>query len=269
MAERELTVGVAGLGGVGARVAQALLAGIPGLALGAISVRDGARARALLAGFEGPIVAPEALGETCDIVLEGLPPALFRTVAEPALDQGRTFMPLSVGQLLEHWDLVERARERGARILVPTGALIGLDAVRAAREGTIESVSMVTRKPPAGLAGAPHVVANGISLDGLSEPLLLFSGSVREGVPGFPANLNVAAALSLAGIGPDRTRLEVWADPGVTRNTHTIEVEADAARFTMTIENVPSETNPRTGRITALSAIAALRRLVDPLVVGT
>lgn len=269
MAKETTTVGLAGLGGVGAQVARALMSGIPGLALGAVSVRDAARARSMLAGFDGPIVAPEALGETCDIVVEGLPPALFRTVAEPALARGRLFVPLSVGQLLAHWDLVERARETGARILVPTGALIGLDAVRAAREGTIESVSMVTRKPPAGLAGAPHVVAKGIALEGLVEPLLLFSGSVREGVPGFPANLNVAAALSLAGVGPDRTRLEVWADPGVTRNTHTITVEADCARFTMTIENVPSETNPRTGRITALSAIAALRRLVDPLVVGT
>ncbi len=86
---------------------------------------------------------------------------------------------------------------------------------------------------------------------------------------GFPANVNVAAALSLAGIGADRTRLEIWADPGVSRNTHTIEVEADTARFTMTIENVPTEENPRTGRITALSVIATLRGLVDTLKVGT
>lgn len=269
MDERRLTVGLGGLGGVGESVARALLAGVPGLRLGAIAVRDVARARALLPGFAGAFVAPEALGDHCDVVVEGLPPALFRAVAVPALERGRLFMPLSIGQLLEHWDLVALAEANGARILPPTGALLGLDAVRAAREGVIEDVSMVTRKPPAGLAGAPFIVANGIALEGLREPLRIFSGTVREGVPGFPANLNVAAALSLAGIGPDRTRLEVWADPAVTRNTHTITVEADSARFTMTIENVPTAANPRTGKITALSTLAALRGLVSTLRVGT
>ena len=264
-----LAVGLAGLGGVGEAVAKALIAGIPGLRLGAVAVRDTARARALLPGFEGSFVAPEELGETCDVVVEGLPPALFRTVAVPALEHGRIFVPLSVGQLLIHWDLVALAEAHGARIMPPTGALIGLDAVRAAAEGDIESVSMVTRKPPAGLAGAPFVVENGIVLDGLTAPLRLYAGSVRDGVAGFPANLNVAAALSLAGIGPDLTRLEVWADPGVTRNTHTITVEADSARFTMTIENVPTAANPRTGKITALSTIAALRGLTSTLRVGT
>jgi aspartate dehydrogenase len=177
-------------------------------------------------------------------------------------------MPLSVGQLLENWDFVERARHTGARILVPTGALIGLDAVRAAAEGTIHSVTMITRKPPQGLEGAPLLRERGITLVGLTEPLKVFDGSAREGARGFPANVNVAAALSLAGIGPDRTRLEVWADPGIDRNTHRIEVDADTARFSMTIENIPSE-NPRTGRIVALSAVAALRGLVSDLKVGT
>ena len=97
----------------------------------------------------------------------------------------------------------------------------------------------------------------------------MFEGSAREGVTAFPANVNVAAALGLAGIGPDRTRLEVWADPGVSRNTHSIVVESDSARFELKIENIPSDDNPRTGRIVVLSIIAALRRLVDPLTVGT
>jgi len=150
-----------------------------------------------------------------------------------------------------------------------TGALLGLDAVRAAAQGTIESVTMVTRKPPRGLAGAPHIEAQGIDLASVREPLKVFDGGAREGARGFPANVNVAAALSLAGIGPDRTRLQVWADPGVTRNTHRIVVEADSARFEMMIENVPSEANPRTGKITALSMIAALIALRAPLKVGS
>src|SRR6185436_10307322 len=119
-------------------------------------------------------------------------------------------------------------------------------------------VRMVTRKPPGGLAGAPYLVANGISVEGLNAAKLVFRGSARAAAAGFPANVNVAAALSLAGIGPDRTTIEIWADPGVDRNCHRIEVEADSARFTLMIENVPSE-NPKTGRITALSALAAMR----------
>ena len=92
---------------------------------------------------------------------------------------------------------------------------------------------------------------------------------LRDGVAGFPANVNVVAALSLAGIGPERTRLEIWADPAVTRNTHRIEVEADSARFCMVIENVPTAENPATGRITALSVIALLRKLRAPMRIGT
>ena len=146
--------------------------------------------------------------------------------------------------------------------------LLGLDAVAAAAEGTIHSVKMTTRKPPNGLAGAPHLVKNGISVDGLNEAKLVFSGTARDAAAGFPANVNVVAALALAGIGPDRTMIDIYADPTKTRNCHIIEVDADSARFTLSIENVPSE-NPKTGRITAQSALAALRKLHAPLRVGT
>jgi len=184
------------------------------------------------------------------------------------LQAGKKVIVLSAGALLPRPELIALARERGGQIIVPTGALLGLDAVAAASEGVIHSVRMITRKPPGGLKGAPHLEKNGISVDGLTEAKLVFSGSAREAAAGFPANVNVAAALSLAGIGPDATTIEIWADPAVTRNCHTIAVEADSASFTLSIENVPSE-NPKTGRITALSALAALRKLHAPLRVGT
>jgi aspartate dehydrogenase len=265
-----LHVGIAGLGAVGLDVARRLLAGVPGLTLTAIAVRDAEKAKRVLpqAGGDVPICSFAELADRCDVVVEGLPPALFREIALPVIEKGKIFMPLSVAQLLQHDDLVERAKKTGARIVVPTGALLGLDAVRAAAEGTINSVTMVTRKPPAGLEGAPHLVHNGISVAGLTEAKKVFDGTAREGARGFPANVNVAAALSLAGVGPDRTRLEIWADPGVTRNTHTIKVDADTMRFSMTIENVPSE-NPRTGRNVAPSTVAALRGLVSTLKVGS
>jgi len=270
VARDTLKVGLAGLGAVGLGVARRIEAGIPGLILTAIAVRDTDKAKRNLpgAGDRIPVVPAEALAQSCDLVVECLPPLLFRAVASSVIEAGRIFMPLSVGQLLENWDLVGRAKETGARILVPTGALLGLDAVRAAAEGTIHSVIMITRKPPDGLDGAPYLVERGISLKGLKAPLKVFDGSAREGARGFPANVNVAAALSLAGIGPDKTRLEIWADPALTRNTHRIEVDADTARFSLAIEGIPSE-NPRTGRIVPLSVVAALRGLVSELKVGT
>jgi len=268
--ERPLRVGIAGLGAVGLEVAKRLVAGVPGLTLAAVAVRDVDKAQRALpqVGDSISVCKMIELANTCDVVVECLPPALFRDIAVSAIDRGRIFMPLSVAQLLENGDLIERARQKGARIMVPTGALIGLDAVRAAAEGTIHAVKMVTRKPPAGLEGAPYLRDQGISVRGLKEPLKVFEGSARDGARGFPANVNVAAALSLAGIGPDRTQLEIWADPNVTRNTHTISVDADTARFTMTIENIPSE-NPRTGKSVAPSTVAALRALVSELKVGT
>src|SRR6202161_4387601 len=257
-----LKIGLGGLGAVGLDVARRIEAGIPGLVLAAVSVRDRDKARRNLPqiGDRIPVVAAEALAETCDLVVECLPPAMFRAVASSVIERGKLFMPLIVGQLLDNGDLVALAKDTGARILVPTGGLIGLDAVRAAAEGTIHSVTMITRKPPDGLDGAPYLVERGISLKGLNTARKVFDGTAREGARGFPQNVNVAAALSLAGIGPDKTRLEIWADPALNRNTHRIEVDADTARFSMAIENVPSEENPRTGRIVALSTVAGLRR---------
>lgn len=267
-----LKLAIAGLGAIGLAVARKVDAGeIPGFVLVAVSARDAAKARRNMATFRSPVpVVPlAALADQADVVLESVPARHFNDVARPAVAKGRIFMPLSVGQLLSNMDLVEEAKRTGARIIVPTGALLGLDAVRAVAEGVVHSVQISTRKPPAGLAGAPLIVERNIRLDGLTAPLKVFSGNAREAIKGFPANVNVAVALSLAGIGPERTEVEVWADPGVTRNTHTIRVKSESSDLTMTIENIPSTENPATGRVTALSAIAALRRLTAPLVIGT
>ena len=192
----------------------------------------------------------------------------MREIAEPALAAGRTLMVLSCGALLDNFGLVELARKNGGRVMVPTGALLGLDAVQAAAQGEVARIHMVTRKPPNGLDGAPYLLAHGISVADLAEAKRVFAGTAREAAKGFPANVNVAAALALAGIGPDRTTIEIWTDPAVTRNTHRIEVEADSVRLAMQIENVPSE-NPKTGRLTPLSVIALLRKLASPLAIGT
>jgi aspartate dehydrogenase len=264
-------VAVGGFGAVGRKVAAALDEGLPGLTLAAVAARDRARAALAMAGFRRPVpVVPAAtLADTADIVVECAPAAVLPEIAGPVLAAGKRLVVISAGALLFHEGLIELARRTGGQIIVPTGALIGLDAVTAAAEGQIQSVTMRTRKPVAGLAGAPYLVERGIDLAGLAAPLMVFAGSARDAARGFPANLNVAVALALAGIGPDRTRLEIWADPGIARNMHEIEVVADSASFSMRIANVPSEENPRTGRITALSVIACLRKLRAPLRIGT
>ena len=267
-----LKLAIGGLGAIGMTVARAVDSGrIPGIALAAVSARDQAKSKAKLSSLASQplLVQLPQLADHADIVLECVPARHFAEIAEPAIERGRILMPLSVGQLLGHMHLVERAKITGARILVPTGALLGLDAVRAVAEGNVESVKIVTRKPPKGLAGAPLLVERGISVDGLKAPLKVFEGTAREAIKGFPANVNVAVALSLAGIGPDRTTIEIWADPAVTRNTHTIEVKSDSSDLSMTIANIPSEDTPATGKVTALSAIAALKRLTATLVVGS
>ncbi len=265
-----IRVAIGGFGAIGKAVAARLDRGIEGLALVAVSARDVERAEAGMAGFsrQAPVVPLARLWEEADIVVECAPAALLREIAEPVLGHGRTVMVLSCGALLDNFDLVELARRHGGRILVPSGALLGLDAVTAAAEGDIAKVHMITRKPPGGLTGAPYLDRHGISLVGLAAPKRVFAGNARDAARGFPANVNVVAALALAGIGPERTTIEIWADPGVDRNIHRIEVEADAARLSMQIENVPSE-NPKTGRLTPLSVVAALRKLASPLAVGT
>lgn len=264
------TIAIAGLGAIGLDVARALDRGAEGLRLIAVSARDRTRAAAAVAGFASvpAVVDLDALAEA-DVVLEAAPAAVFEDVARPAIAAGRILVACSAGALLPRMELVEAARRTGARIVVPTGALLGLDAVRAAAEGPVASVTIETRKPPGGLAGAPYLVQHGIALKGLTEPLLVFEGNALDAAAGFPANVNVAAALALAGVGPERTRVEIWADPGVTRNTHTVRVDSDAARLTMTVENVPSEANPRTGKLTALSVLACLRGLSSTLKVGS
>lgn len=264
-----LRIGIAGFGAIGKAVAHALDQGLPGLQLAAVAVRDPQAP----AAFEWRNGAPRFttladLHEHCDVVVEAAPAAVFRELSEPVLRAGKKLMVLSSGALLLNDDLIELARQHGGQIIVPSGAILGLDAITAAAEGTIHSVTMKTRKPPRGLAGAPYLETHNIDVSKINEPTLIFRGSPREAAVGFPANLNVAVSVSLAGIGPDKTTLEIWADPRVTRNVHRVEVDSDSASFSMEILNIPSA-NPKTGRITAQSVVAALRKLNAPLRVGT
>ncbi len=165
------TVAIGGLGAIGLKLARALDAGVDGLRLIAVAARDHAKAEANLRDFRAPprLVTLDCLAEA-DIVVEAAPAEVFEQIAAPAIEAGRIFVPASVGALLPRMHLVRRAQETGARIVVPTGALLGLDAVRAAAEGRVDSVTIESRKPPRGLEGAPYLVKHGIDVSGLNAP---------------------------------------------------------------------------------------------------
>lgn len=265
-----IRIGIAGFGAIGQSVAKSLDAGaVPGISLTAIAVRDPSRyATASWQGKPPAVTTLAGLEPLCDVVVECAPAAVFADAIGPMLRAGKKAVVLSSGALLSHPELIDAARASGGQIIIPSGAILGLDALTAAAEGRIHAVTMITRKPVRGLLGAPYLEANNIDIAGITEPTLIFRGSPREAAIGFPANLNVAVSVSLAGIGPEKTTLEIWADPTLERNLHRVEVDSDSATFSMEIQNIPSE-NPKTGRITAQSVLAALRKMTAPLRVGT
>jgi aspartate dehydrogenase len=267
-----LRVAVAGLGSIGLKVALALDRGVPGLALAAVAVREPASARARLARLRGaPAVVPLArLAERADVVVECLPPAVFLEAARPVLERGRTLVPASAGALLEHDEECRAIAARtGARIVVPSGAIVGVDGLRAAAAAGLEEVSMVTRKPPASFGAEVQVDGRVLRTSEIEAPVRLYAGSAREAIRRLPVNVNVAAAVSLAGLGADRTRVEVWADPGVERNRHQLRVRSAVGEFTAAVDNLPDPENPKTSAVTAYSIIGALRRMVEPVAVGS
>lgn len=272
MTTQNKRLAIAGLGAIGMRVAEAVDRGdVAGMELVAVSARNRKAAQAKVSAFKTPPkVLPLAdLAAHADVIIECAPAEVFLELANPVIAKGLTFLPLSVGALARNPELEAKARQTGAKIIVPTGAIIGLDTVRAMAVGEIYAVTLETRKPPNGLAGAPHLVENNIDVSDLTEPLRVFKGTAREAAIGFPANVNVAAALGLAGIGVDRTQVEVWADPLIDRNFHAVNVTSDSGEASMTIRNIPSKENPRTGRIVANSVIATLLRLTAPLTAGS
>jgi aspartate dehydrogenase len=257
-----LKVGIVGMGVIGRRVADAVTRDIAGTTLVGVSVREPATA----AGY--PVLPLDELIERADLIVEAATQAALREFGPAVLSAGKHLMVLSVGALvgvLDGWAAL--AEKHGCRILVPSGAIAGLDGVKGAREGAITGVTMETRKPPRGLAGAPYVLQQHIDLDRITTETLIFEGPATEAVRGFPANVNVVAALSLAGIGPERTRIKIYAVPDQARNQHRITVEGEFGTLRIEVENVPSE-NPRTGRLSYLSAIAMLRELGSAVRVG-
>jgi aspartate dehydrogenase len=240
---------------------------LPGIEIVAIAGRsEASRGKALAAEFGVSYVVGRAplLALRPEAVVEAAGHDAVREHLVALLEAGVSVVVLSGGALADDALRLaaERAAERaGALLYVPSGGIGGLDALKTACLAGVDEVSIQVAKPPAAWKGIAYVERLGIDLGGLREPRTLFEGPAREGVPHFPQNVNIAAVLSLAGIGMDRTRLKVVADPGLTLNTHTIRVAGRTGRFTVVLENVAAPENPKTSWLACYSALSALRSL--------
>ena len=266
-----MNVGIVGFGSIGSEVAKALINGVEDFSLYGITSRSKSNAQERIAKLDKniKIYDLETLVDNCEIIIDCAPKEAFRDIATKCINKGRKLITVSGSGILDNLDLEELAKTNNSQIILATGAILGLDALRAASESNINSVTMTTRKPPNALSNAPFVINNNIELNNLLEPKLIFKGSATDGAKAFPANVNVAAAVGLAGIGANKTKLEIWADPKLKRNTHKVEVDSDSAIFEMSIQNVQTPENPGTGKITGLSVIACLRGLKSSFKIGT
>lgn len=259
-----MKVGIVGCGAIGSFLAEELKDTV-------LFDRNRDRARELADRTgSSAVTSLEELVDRSDLVVEAAAPVAVPDVARAALGAGRNLMVMSVSALLDddlRDEVVTLAEDGGGQIHTPSGAICGLDGVKAAATRDVESAVLTTRKPPEALAGAPGV--EGIDLDGLTGEETVFEGPAREAVKLFPRNVNVSASLSLAGIGPDRTRVRIVADSSLDRNVHEVRVRGDFGELVTRVENVPSPDNPKTSYLAPMSALATIRGIEIGLKVGT
>jgi aspartate dehydrogenase len=269
-AESPLRVGLIGFGAIGRRLGEAIANGEAGpCTLVAVLVRSPEKIGTESRDRIGCLVTNDAadfLATDMDLVVEVAGHEALKAYAESVLRQGKDLLMISVGAFADaaFQERVERtAHDYGRRVYLATGAIAGLDAISAAAIGGLDAVTHSIRKPPRGLLSSEE--ADDVERSG--QPRELYRGPGREAAIRFPENVNVAAAISLAGLGLDKTVVRVVADPTVNRNTHEIEARGAFGELRIVLQNIPTE-NPKTGRLTAMSMIKALRNLTAPVVVG-
>lgn len=258
--ETTTKVGIAGLGAIGNTVAKALLKGIAGFNLIAVSETKPH-------DLNIPTMTFENLARSCDLIIECLPPAIVPNLTKHVFTHHKDLILISPSTILIHRDILNQHKVSNSRIIVPSGALCGIDGVSSMAQMGIKSAKIATTKPPCGYVGAPHIVKQDLDLNTINEKKLLFTGNAFEASQGFPANVNVAATLALAGIGAEDTQVEIWADPSASGNIHEITVESAYSKLTAKIENKPDPNNPKTSALAAQSIIRILKGMTEPLTV--
>jgi aspartate dehydrogenase len=272
MSNKRLKIGIVGCGTIGREIALACRRKLAlGLDLVAVCDEDPVKAAALKESVDHNVrsLPLDKLIRSVDLVVEAASAKISPLIVEKCVASRKSVLVMSVGGLLGKEGLLKKAAARGVSVFIPSGAICGLDGLKSARAGKISSVTLTTRKPPRGLAGAPYLVKKGIDLARIKEETVVFSGSAEDAVKGFPQNVNVAAVLSLAGIGAKKTRVRIVTSPAYTKNIHEIEIIGDCGKIWTRTENLPSKTNPKTSALAFLSAIATLDGAVSSVRVGT
>ncbi len=266
-------IGIVGCGAIGSAIAKAILKGFVSVAsLSALYDIDLLKARGLSKKLGKRNLAQpslKALIAQSDLVVECAAAQASARIAKQAIEAGRDCMLMSVGGLLQGERILELARKAGVRVYVPSGAVCGIDGLKAHRLAGLKKVLITTRKPAIAFKNAPYVTRNKIDLSRIKKETTLFSGKAKDAVKAFPQNINVAAVLSLAGIGKDKTMVRIIASPDSKINSHEIEIESKAGESFIRCENTPSPDNPKTSYLAVLSAISALRQIFDPVKIGT
>lgn len=231
---------------------------------------DKARLLALKLSKKVPVLSLEKLIDKSDLIIEAASSVASAQICKKAIEKGKDIMVMSIGGLLGKSKLFSLARKKKVRIILPSGAICGLDGLKSAGVGRIKKVTLTTRKPPQSLKDAPYIVQNNIDLEAVTGEKVIFEGSAKEAVRGFPKNVNVSAILSIAGIGPNKTKVRIVTSPEYMVNMHEVEVEGEFGRLITRTENVPFPDNPKTSLLAALSAVATLRQFLDDFVrIGT
>jgi len=258
-----MRIGLLGCGNIGRILAEALDGGEVNCSLVAVFDQDIERSEALVESLSRkPRVSEdfEGLLQYTGLVVEAASQEAVKDYGVKTLEAGKDLLIMSVGALVDEAlfnDLIQIINKTGHRIYIPSGAIAGLDGIKAAKTKGIESVELTTRKPPTEL---------GTTTD---KETVLYDGSAREGIKKFPKNVNVAATLSLAGIGFDRTKLRIVADPNIDKNIHEIRVKGIFGEFNIKMKNLPSPNNPKTSYLAAMSAIATLKEINGAVRLGT
>lgn len=205
----------------------------------------------------------------CDFVVEAASAKISSDILKKCIKGNKDCLVMSVGGLLGNEKLLDSARLKGVKVYIPSGAICGIDGLKAASIGRIDTVVLTTRKPPRGLEGAPYLKEKNIDIGRIKEETVIFEGTASEAMAGFPKNINVSAVLSLAGIGASKTLVRIVTSPDYKGNTHEVEVSGEFGRIITKSENLPSKTNPKTSALAVMSAIAALEGALSSVRIGT
>ncbi len=269
-----LKVGIIGCGAIGTEISKAIDTKIINAKLVAVYDRSSEQCERLLGLLNNKPkkASPDELISIADIVIECASQKAVHEFGVRVLESGKDLMVLSTGALTDSIlldRLIKAAAAYNRKIYIPSGAVAGLDCLKSASIAAIDKVTLTTTKNPQGLKGSPFVIEKRINPESFNEKTLLFEGSAEDAVRAFPSNVNVAATLSLAGTGAKETKVQVFVDPGAKTNIHEIAVEGAFGKFTCRVENIPSPDNPKTSFLAALSAIATLKKITEPLQIGT